>query len=377
MRSVWARRGALFAALLAPAYFAPVDLLAQDSTGRPTVNSPGPTPRPRARRSSGRPKKVIRGREATDVERVPTASVIIRSYPPGAEVILDGKNVGTTADDGELELSEVRIGQHRVVLKKDGFRDWAQTVSITKPGDVELEPLLQTESVQFYRESGRLPALEMGREVAGQISRDGFPSRDGKSFFNEFVLRTERPSSYLMTLRGRGVEPTLRIVDAGDQPYGVDGIGEGVYQSVVLPRPGLYYVQVAAPIDESSFVAGDYTLTVVEESVARGESPIAIGETREGALEPTDRTSGPKEYYDVWVLEGATTGKVRIAAESTDFTPALTVLRDGRGVAATAQGKKKDDGAVRLELSGGKYMVYVRSGGGAKLGRYRLSIALQ
>ena len=376
MRSVWARRGALFAALLAPAVLLPTDALGQDSTGRPSVTTPNPPPRTRTRRPTGRPKKVIRGREATDVEKVPTASVIIRSYPPGADVYLNGKNVGTTADDGELELSDVRLGQHRVVLKKDGYREWAQTVSLTQPGDVELEPLLQTESIQFYRESGRLPVLEMGREVTGQISRDGFAGRDGKSFFNEFVLRAEGAGAYLLTLRGRGVEPSVRIVDANDQPYGVEPIGQGVYQSVVLPRAGTYYLQVAAPIDESSFVAGDYTLTVVEESVARGESTIAVGETRDGALEPTDRTSGPMEYYDVWVFEGDA-ARVRIAAESAEFTPALTVLRDGRGVAATGQGKKKDDGGIRLDLQGGKYTVYVRSASGNKVGRYRISITPQ
>ena len=89
----------------------------QDSSGRPTVTQ-DPSGRPKPRKPKPPPKKVIRAAPTPD--KAPTSSVIIRSYPPDAEVFVDGKLVGTTADDGELELSGLRLGAHRIVLNKDG-----------------------------------------------------------------------------------------------------------------------------------------------------------------------------------------------------------------------------------------------------------------
>ena len=57
-------------------FIAPAAVEAQDSTGRPTLPSGKP------RKPGSRPGKVIRGRAKTDVEKVPSSSVIIRSYPP-------------------------------------------------------------------------------------------------------------------------------------------------------------------------------------------------------------------------------------------------------------------------------------------------------
>lgn len=378
MRSARALMWAALFALLASGLATPPESAAQDSSGRPSVSEP--TPRtPRTRRPRTRPKKVIRGRATTDVERVPTASVIIRSYPPGAEVFLDGQLVGTTADDGELELSDIRLGPHKVVLRKDGYREWSQTVTLTSPGDVEIEPLLQTESVQFLRASGKLPVIETGSEVTGTIGRDGFPKRDGSGFYNEYVVRVPEPTALLIVMSSRGVDPTLKIVDEGDQPYGIDKIGDGVYQSALLPRSGSYYLQVGGPVDESSFVAGDYTIRVLEERVARGETPIAIGETKDGMLEGTDLTSAPNEFYDLWSISADGGARVRIAVSSAAFKPGLTLMRDGRVVASTGKkGKKGEDASeLSVRLDGGRYVLYVRSMDGGKSGAYQLSVSPQ
>jgi hypothetical protein len=357
----------------------------QDSSGRPTVVQ-DPSGRPKPRKKGTKPKKVIRA--APPADKAPTSSVIIRSYPPDAEVFVDGKLVGTTADDGELELSDLRLGAHRIVLKKDGYREWAQTVTLTSSTETEeIEPLLQSENA-YFRDIAKLPVVELGRELAGQISRDSIAAKDGKTFYNEYVLRVSQPDAYVIVLGAKGGSPSVRLVDESNITYSIESIGEGVYQSVVVPRPGHYYVQVMASLDESSFSGGQYTLTVIEERVARAERPLAIGDTLTGALAATDRLAGPGDYYDSYSLTGGSGSAVRIAVTSGgEFTPGLTLLLDGRVIASSGKaddkGKKKkknepvaDGGGaeIRTTLNGGTYKLYVRSIAGAKKGTYQLSV---
>jgi hypothetical protein len=350
---------------------------AQDSSGRQRYSVPDPPARTRLpRKRTGKPKKVIRAMPKVETDRTPTASVVIRSYPPGAQVLFDGREVGTTGDDGELELSDIRLGQHRIVLKKDGFREWAQTVTVTSAAEAqEFEPLLQAESPQYFRSTGKIPAVDVGRDVRGEIGRDGFPMRDGSGFYNEYLLRVAEPGAFLMTVKGEGIVPVVRIVDEGDRPYGVDKIGGDVYQSVVLPTPGNYYIQISAPVDESTLVAGGYTIKVLEERTARGESTLKIGDSVQGALEATDRSSGPEAYYDVWSFDAAGGERVRVVATSADFVPAVTLLQDGKAVTASGKSKKKSDSSSLVwQLKQGRYTVYVRSASGPKLGSYQLAV---
>jgi hypothetical protein len=383
MRSVLrlTRISVLFAASLC--MLLPPAAPAQDASGRPSVVQ-DPSGRPKPRRT-GRPKKVIRARPATDVERVPTASVIIRSYPPDAEVFLDGQLVGTTADDGELELSDLRLGQHRVVLKKDGYLEWAQTVTLTAGVAAEVEPLLQSENA-YFRDVAKLPAVEFGREVTGRLSRDSVAARDGKTFYNEYVMRVAEPDAYVFVLAPRGSSPTLKLVDDSNISYSIEPLGNNVYQSVVVPRPGYYYLQVAAAIDESTFTGGEYSLKVIEERVARAERPVSVGDTVKGSLDASDRLAGPGDYYDSYSLAGQSGATVRIAALADGaFTPGLTLLLDGKVVATSGRDdgkkkKKKDAPAatggaeITTTLTGGTYTIYVRSLAGAKVGSYQLSV---
>jgi hypothetical protein len=361
----------------------PPAVAAQDSSGRPTVTQ-DPSGRPKPRKP--KPKKVIRAAPVPDA--APTSSVIIRSFPPDAEVFVDGKLVGTTADDGELELSGLRLGQHRIVLKKDGYREWAQTVALTSSTETEeIEPLLQSENA-YFRDVAKLPVLELGTELTGRITRDSIAAKDGKTFYNEYALRVSEPDAYIMVLKGLGSTPVLKLVDDSNVAYSIGPIGEGVFQSVVVPRPGIYFIQVTAPLDESSFSGGQYTLKVLEERAARAERPLAIGDTLSGTLDATDRLAGPGEYFDSFRLTGGTGAPVRIAVQSGGaFTPGLTLLLEGRVVAtsgkADTKGKKKKnepavtgaaDAEITTTLNGGTYTLYVRSVAGAKTGTYQLSV---
>lgn len=374
--------------VLGLALVGPTTVCGQDATGRPTVK---PKPKPK-----GRPAKVIRGRPKADVDKVPSSSVIIRSYPPGAEVYIDGELVGTTGDDGELELADVRLGARRIVLKKDGYREWSQTVILRSTNDVEeIEPLLQAENSQYLRDLGKIPVLALGTEVTGQVSREGIALRDGSGFYSEYWLKVEAPESLIIVLKAKGFKPTLRLVDDSNVNYAVQAVSEDVYQTVTLPRAGNYYIQVSAPMDESTYSAGEFTLVVNLERLARAPRSIAIGESAQGTLEVTDLQSAPTEYYDIWTIVGQAGTRVRISVDSGGaFTGGLTLMLDGRAVAVSGKpgevdktkgkgkGKPKPDatapGAPEIvtTLAAGTYLVYVRSLSGAKLGPYTLTVSM-
>ncbi len=382
-------------ALLSLAVSEPVALLAraQDASGRPTsVAGQDDSGRPPTRaKKKTPPKKVIKA-QPDEAVKVPSSSVIIRSYPPGADVIIDGRNVGTTGDDGELELSEVAIGPHRIVLHKDGYREWSQTVVIKSTTEAEeIEPLLQSENPQFVRDIAKIPAIEFGEEITGQITRDSIAARDGKTFYNEYVMKVEDPDAYVITLRGHGGKAELRLVDDSNIPYSIESLGEDVYQTVFVPHPGYYYVQVVSKLDESTFATDDYKLRVLTESAAHAARPISIGETMRGFLEITDRQASPGEFVDAWTLNGEAGTLVRIAASSdSDLIPSLTLLLDGKVVATSGKANAKDkkkkkkgnssDGNGPAEivttLTGGSYTIFVRSASGSKTGAYELGVSL-
>lgn len=355
---------------------------AQNSDGRDgggSTSSPTSTSRPR--KPVRRPKKVIPAQPTHDA-KIPTASVIIRSHPEGADVFVDGKNVGTTADDGELELSELRLGPHLIVLRKEGFREWSQTVTLKTVDPVEVNPLLQDVNAPMPRNLSKIPPIELGKSAAGELSRDDPSAPDGSGYYDEFVFRTQGPDAFIVKLKANGFTPTVAILDDDNHKYDVRSIGQNVYQSVSVPHAGTYYLRVSAAIDESSFVGGDYSVTMQSETVQRAAQEITIGGTVEGDLDVTDRMSGANDYYDAWTFQGVAGTRVTISATSDEFTPALTLLLNNSAVASSgkADAKKKKGSsappnAIDQSLESGVYTIYVRSAAGAKQGHYRLTVS--
>lgn len=390
MRLFTTKRVALVLLAFAMFVLGPDVAWAQNADGRPDSGDPGRN-KPRNRT---RPKKVIRGRAATDVEKVPTSSVIIRSYPPDAEVFVDGTMVGTTADDGELELSDVRLGLHRIVLKKDGYREWAQTVTLKSTTDTEeIEPLLQREDA-LVRDLSKLPKIVFADPATGEVTRDDVPLREGGGYYDEYLLHLDAGEPLIISTKGSNDSIRLKIVDDSNKPYAVERVNENVFHTVTLPSAGNYYLQVIAPIDESSFDGGRYSVTVMPFSLAHAARPIAVGETVTGTLDLTDRQNGPGEYYDTWTFQASGSARMRFAVVSaSSFTPGLAVTEGARTIAASGKdngGSKKKPpkgketpnpsgnsaDVVVSVVPGATYTIYVRSVSGSKTGSYQLTAAV-
>jgi len=62
------------------------------------------------------------------------SSVIVKSTPDGAEIMVDDKFLGTTPSTVQLTP-----GEHKIVIMKSGFKSWERTMTINPGGSVNLD----------------------------------------------------------------------------------------------------------------------------------------------------------------------------------------------------------------------------------------------
>ena len=97
----------------------------------------------------------------------------VKSEPTGARWYLDGAYVGTTPDEVDCE-----VGKHRVEMKKEGYKDWSETIQVGARGRVPVNAKLERigpEPGEIWRES------ETGMEfvwVPGRCYKMGSPSAE-------------------------------------------------------------------------------------------------------------------------------------------------------------------------------------------------------
>jgi PEGA domain/Protein of unknown function (DUF2846) len=97
-----------------------------------TETSASPTPQePAADNSQTEPHA------ESDVPMQP-ANVTIKSTPPGCDIDIDGKFMGSTPST--IQLSP---GEHLVSVEKEGLRPWQRTMTVTAGGSVTLDATLE------------------------------------------------------------------------------------------------------------------------------------------------------------------------------------------------------------------------------------------
>jgi hypothetical protein len=75
---------------------------------------------------------------ATTVATSSTAKLQLESSPPGADIEIDGGFVGSTPSD--LQVAE---GEHVVIVRKAGFKNWERKVRVTSGSSVHLAAELE------------------------------------------------------------------------------------------------------------------------------------------------------------------------------------------------------------------------------------------
>jgi hypothetical protein len=66
------------------------------------------------------------------------SSIVIKSDPSGADIEIDGKFAGSTPSTLQL-----KIGEHRITIKKSGFVVWERTLDMTAGGGVVIDASLE------------------------------------------------------------------------------------------------------------------------------------------------------------------------------------------------------------------------------------------
>jgi hypothetical protein len=70
--------------------------------------------------------------------------LLIKSNPAGAQAFLDGKPVGTTNTEGELELSQLPVGEHTVRLTLAGYEDYEETTNLVAGQQARISATLKS-----------------------------------------------------------------------------------------------------------------------------------------------------------------------------------------------------------------------------------------
>jgi len=94
-------------------------------------------------------------------EQEATGALIIDSTPGNAFVLLDGSSVGKTDADGNAYFADIGAGNHRVMLRKDGYQSASETITFDGSG------LDQTVQIRLQPESSDAGAINTDEESAG------------------------------------------------------------------------------------------------------------------------------------------------------------------------------------------------------------------
>src|SRR2546421_10106228 len=78
-----------------------------------------------------------KGPVVTAVQIPDYSTVVIKSTPPGADINIDGKFVGSTPSTISLT-----VGEHKVSIEKSGFKQWQRTITVIAGGAISLEATL-------------------------------------------------------------------------------------------------------------------------------------------------------------------------------------------------------------------------------------------
>ena len=123
----------------APAAAAAVATQPVTAAAAPRQSSPAPAPTPSAAAPSALAPSA-RPAQAAPSEKVEKVKCNFTSTPAGAEITLDGKYVGSTPSEIELDT-----GTHAVVFSMPGFTQWKRELTVLSGSELTVNGILQKE----------------------------------------------------------------------------------------------------------------------------------------------------------------------------------------------------------------------------------------
>jgi TolB-like protein len=109
----------------------------------------------------------IQGRRATSFSAILTpepGSLVIDSDPPAADISLDGRNLAGKTPSRAYPIS---AGQHKIVVSKDGYIAWENTVSVSSNAEVGIKAVLERlkGSLRIASHPGGAQVMQAGKKL--------------------------------------------------------------------------------------------------------------------------------------------------------------------------------------------------------------------
>ncbi len=76
--------------------------------------------------------------ETPNINAADSSSLLVKSAPEGAEIIIDGKYAGSTPS-----TLQIKSGDHTISVKKDGYALWERTLTINAGGSITIDAALE------------------------------------------------------------------------------------------------------------------------------------------------------------------------------------------------------------------------------------------
>ena len=228
---------------------------------------------------------------------------------------------------------------------------------------------------------GHARRIKVGTSASGALTDSGPRMRGNRGPYEVWTLRGRRGERLVIDITSSAFDTYVYLRDSDGFLIAQDDDGGGNRNArvrTILPRNGAYRI-IATSFGATA--SGDYNLSVAEWPApaapgAGRAQQIAVGETKDGLLEPGDEFSGDGPYQDRWTYEVPAGQRVRLDMQSTDVDSYLIVLGpDGQVVGTNDDANGRDASIVVHSAAAGRYTALATTYGDApRVGAYRLKL---
>ena len=225
-------------------------------------------------------------------------------------------------------------------------------------------------------------SIRPGQTVQGNFTAKDARMGDG-SHYRCYVIQTNADEAYTVTLSSSDFDTYLSAGEGADcdetSITNDDGPDMGTNSQLRFASSGGLWIIKANTLSEGE--TGRYELRVSSGERVRPTTqvlPIAVGESRSGRLEFSDRRADDGSFYDCYALSIARAGSVAVRLDSGDFDAYLALYEgpqcDGESLASDDDSGGGTSAQIVQDLRPGTYSVRANTLGSAEQGDYTLSV---
>lgn len=221
----------------------------------------------------------------------------------------------------------------------------------------------------------------------GQTINGSFSSKDARmddgSHYRCYVVQTQAGQAYTVTMQSSDFDTYLMAgagTDCDDTSVNNDdGPNMGTDSQLRFVSNGGMWIIRANTLSEGE--TGSFRLSISEGQRLRPTTqvvPIAVGESRQGRLDFTDRQADDGSFYDCYALNVTRAGRVAIRMDSAQFDAYLSLHEgpqcDGDTLSSDDDSGDGTSALINENLRPGAYSFRANSLSAAQEGDYTVSV---